>query len=94
MRRRCRGQFVEYLGVLAVGSESRAAGMCLGRRGDDRVKSVVVDSLVVIVHRDRQHLLGMILPDHVLVEVCTDLRTHISVSSAVANVTPNKYINK
>jgi len=40
------------------------------------VQLVVVDALVVVVDCDRQHLLGVVLPDHVLIQVRTDLNMH------------------
>jgi hypothetical protein len=40
---------------------------------DITVLSLVVESLIVIVDGDRQHLLGMVLADHVVVEDLSDL---------------------
>src|SRR5690606_3346062 len=33
----------------------------------------VLETLVVVVHRDREHALGAVLPDHVIVESVADL---------------------
>jgi len=38
----------------------------------------VVDSLVVVVHGHRQHLLGVVLSNHMLVQVGADLNAGIS----------------
>ena len=53
------------------------------------MKAVVVDSLVVVVDSDRQHLLGMVLSYHVLVQVCTDLIAHINVCHGLLKMTSN-----
>ncbi len=43
------------------------------RELDVVVLGLVVEPLVVVVHRDREHLLRMALPDHVVVQHLADL---------------------
>lgn len=42
-------------------------------RSGGRASDVVIDPLVVVVDGDREHLLGVLLTDHVLVQVFVDL---------------------
>jgi len=40
---------------------------------DDRVQTIVIDAFVVIIDGHREHFLGVLLTNHVLVQIRTDL---------------------
>jgi len=53
------------------------------------VKSVVINSLVMVVYCDGQCFLGMVLADHVFMEVSTDLNRTVATSLALLEMTLN-----
>jgi hypothetical protein len=64
----------QRLGQQRLARTRRADQQDVGlRQFDVVVLGGVVEALVVVVHRDREHLLGVILADHIIVEDLADL---------------------